>query len=1159
MTVPTELGPLARLLEQDSPRLLVVVGAGVSIEETGAPHASWLGLLNHGIDHLVATGVFPDKHGRELRASLEAAFSPFDLPTALQHAELVELNLLTPKPKAFSNWLSAAFSEFKAKNGKSRLLDSISELSQAGALLLTTNYDSLLTDATGLPPVTWEEPSQFLQVINRQRTGILHIHGHWQRPSSVVLGRSSYNRIVEDRLIQEAFQSLWMEWAWLYVGCGNGLDDPNLGRLLEWGKKWKDGALHHYFLAKDDKALALARRPDKPCNLVSIGFRDYRNLPDILHCLAPATRCSPFVPIDAEFSLLRSPGSSAVSVPFPSWQEYLNGVVPALAADVEVRDRIQEHGWAFILDVASVGKTTLAVRLATSAEQRDHPAFYLDLAKVGVDDTTTDPSAAVRRLSRPNTLLIIDNAHHQPELARHLWEEWRSRPRGSRLVLIATRTQRSLVTAAAQDLVYFEQHADNPAVELRPTVDDLWHIAEHIFRRVSKSHTTSLPVPSPSALDNWHRDYGSAIGAFCVAVLGHLADFRRGNWELPPEAASEWVRVAWLNVLDAANRENVFCLSVFGAQELEISVSNEALPCPGRTDQLLRLGLVERKELGEFGQYHRFSLREPSWGGLILAAHESRDDEEEILFRAAAREPRTALALSSRLQRAGMHERNEKLWAYVGSRSADFVKLIHAIPLSYVSNVVRYAAASRQRPLADSAWKAMEREPAELVVRAWETPLGDLADFLNVAKEHKRDTAPLWEAIERDSAKFAARVLDTPLGGLASFLDVAKEHKRDTAPLWEAIERESAKLAARALETPLGGLASFLNVAKEQGRDTAPLWEAIEREPAKLVARAWETPLHFVASFLNVAKEQGRDTAPLWGAIEREPARLAAAADHASAAQLAAFCRAVSDEQAKIVLALVQPTHWERVAVSEPLVGAIALARRCAEVSRHDLKSGIITTLLRRARRRDFGARWSSLADVAWLLYNVPPDAVGLVTRFLDEICAWKWLDTHFTSSACGSLATGLRMLTFHQTSRICRYFSHPSLGIRLRSELSRFSEASEQEQCGIIQLLGCAALFGIPAGRQLPASVSVEAVSRLPVDTLPHGVDASKVEELQFQLWVGLRAVTEATGMPLLVPSDIIGQTLDLWRNNLEESSLTPDSIEHRLNQEMVTWLQSL
>ena len=174
----------------------------------------------------------------------------------------------TPNKEAFAQWLESAFAKFKPRNDeKARApLKALRDLYDAGALLMTTNYDSLLSDITGAPPVTWEEYADFHRVATRQnlangqKSGILHIHGHWKRPSSIVLGRSSYNRVVADVNLQQLFRTLWLDWSWVYVGCGDGLDDPNLGRLLEWSKEWGESSLPDFFLARDDKAKEVGNR-----------------------------------------------------------------------------------------------------------------------------------------------------------------------------------------------------------------------------------------------------------------------------------------------------------------------------------------------------------------------------------------------------------------------------------------------------------------------------------------------------------------------------------------------------------------------------------------------------------------------------------------------------------------------------------------------------------------------------------------------------------------------------------------------------------------------------------------------------------------------------------------------------------------------------------
>ncbi len=152
MTPPLspDLNQIAKLLDRSRPQVVVVVGTGVAINATGHAHASWLGLLKHGIRHLVQKK-FQPQWGVELEASLDAAFSPFHLQSALQHAELVEQALNTPNETAFAQWLESAFATFKSRNEEKAKapLDALRDLHEAGALLLTTNYDSLLSDITG--------------------------------------------------------------------------------------------------------------------------------------------------------------------------------------------------------------------------------------------------------------------------------------------------------------------------------------------------------------------------------------------------------------------------------------------------------------------------------------------------------------------------------------------------------------------------------------------------------------------------------------------------------------------------------------------------------------------------------------------------------------------------------------------------------------------------------------------------------------------------------------------------------------------------------------------------------------------------------------------------------------------------------------------------
>ena len=706
-----------------------------------------------------------------------------------------------------------------------------------------------------------------------------------------------------------------------------------------------------------------------------------------------------------------------------------------------------------------------------------------------------------------------------------------------------------------------------------------------------------LPDPPPGVLEQWRQIFGGQLHAFCPAVLQSLQAFGRGDWTLSMDAAFLWVRKNWLENLDTGGLANALCLSVFGAQDLELAVQKEALPNPGSMEQLQRLGLSARTNHGLFGQYQRFSLVEPGWGALILKALSSSADPEEILFDTAIRHPMMALLLSVRLRRNGQTERRDRLWAAIAANPDQLASQVFDIDLAWSRNLLLEARTSHPE-LANRLWRAIEAEPNELAARAWETPLGEVASFLDTAKGHERDVGPLWEAIEAEPDKLAARAWETPLSDVASFLDTAKRHKRDVGPLWEAIEADPDRLAARAWESPLHFLASFLDTAKRHERDVGPLWEAIEAEPDKLAARAWETPLNDVASFLNTAKGHERDVGSLWEAIEAEPDKLAKAqwvdldqvaawfsvvrrtgrdpqvyvrvfckrsrklselARSSMLSTLAGLVHSVPDELIRVALADLMPAEWDNKSELGPLFGAVCVAKKCKEIERDDLASALIMLLLRRANRRDFPSRQSmSLFLIAWLLQNVPPDRRSLAATFVDAVCTKSWLKSHYSNvEACGALATGLYTLGLSQPPDVCVRFHNPGLGIRLIREFERFDRTAPSQRCDSIRFLGVATLCGWRVNARALARVSLPSVSLLPEAVLPHRPESDAIEDWQYQLWLGLRALASIRWRPLLVRREVIDDTFERWMKSLSQSAAEPTSARHRIDQSMTAWLE--
>ena len=206
-------------------QVVAIIGAGVSKGATGASTASWMGLLENGIGRCETVAALPAKWGNRQRASLADG----DLQELIGVATEVETRLGAPDGGEYNSWLRETVGALRATD--TGVLDVLRDL---GVLLATTNYDDLLEKATGYPPVTWRDGPDVQRLLRGADKGILHLHGHWRDPDSVVLGRASYDRVIGDEHAQTVQSALSLMKTFLFVGFGLGLQDPNFDALLKW-------------------------------------------------------------------------------------------------------------------------------------------------------------------------------------------------------------------------------------------------------------------------------------------------------------------------------------------------------------------------------------------------------------------------------------------------------------------------------------------------------------------------------------------------------------------------------------------------------------------------------------------------------------------------------------------------------------------------------------------------------------------------------------------------------------------------------------------------------------------------------------------------------------------------------------------------------------
>jgi hypothetical protein len=266
-------------------RVVVVVGAGVSIGATkGASVASWDGLLKDGIQRCVDLGLKP----KEWSDFCQGLMKTGGTEALIMVAELITSELGGLKSGEFKGWLKESVGSLSIKDAA--LLKAIENI---GAPIVTTNYDNLLEQVTGLSYVTWNQSHKLYDFIRDKRQAIVHLHGHWDEPESVVLGVRSYEDILGDEAAQNALRVLLSTRTLLFVGVGvtGGLSDPNFEALRKWIARVYHTSTHrHYVLVKDDEVEAARSLLPLEGRILPLGYGpQHSDLAGFLQKLAPSS------------------------------------------------------------------------------------------------------------------------------------------------------------------------------------------------------------------------------------------------------------------------------------------------------------------------------------------------------------------------------------------------------------------------------------------------------------------------------------------------------------------------------------------------------------------------------------------------------------------------------------------------------------------------------------------------------------------------------------------------------------------------------------------------------------------------------------------------------------------------------------------------------
>lgn len=419
-------------------RVVVIAGTGVSVVASGNPEisghrvATWTGLLGHGIDHGEDKGEIAADEASHLAAQLKLGSTDM----LIGAAEIISQRLRNQSPGVFRGWLKDSIGQLTVQNRA--LIDALQAL---GGLIATLNYDTLIEQATDRRAITWQQADAVTDVLrNTTQDAVLHLHGVYTEPGSVVLGLASYLKVRDNAHASTVLRSLAQGRTLLFVGCGDTVSDPNFARLIQWAKAALDDvAPHHFLLCRQSERRAFQDKLRQARWLQPLAYGDdYADLLPFLQSLAPAPRPAA-VPVAPQ-----TPAAKPIHLPSHSLGQLFVGR-EALLTQLHTQLGARPCGshapavLAVLHGLGGMGKTRLALEYAwghagtygalllvdadsPEALQRNLAALAgptrLNLPAQHETDEARQRAAVLQWLgTHPGWLLILDNADSEAAAA----------------------------------------------------------------------------------------------------------------------------------------------------------------------------------------------------------------------------------------------------------------------------------------------------------------------------------------------------------------------------------------------------------------------------------------------------------------------------------------------------------------------------------------------------------------------------------------------------------------------------------------------------------------------------------------------------------------------------------------------------------------------
>lgn len=369
--------------------IVYLFGTGISSALTGKPYGWWK-WINDGINCLV-----DDTQRLELSDELQKDDSTDNLITVAG-----KVMRYAKAGGTYDKWMRSSFESNSLTNAA--LAGILKQLLIRNDVMATTNYDSLLEEATGLKSYTYKDVGNvFTMLDKRESNHILHLHGLYdskQGIDNIIADAEQYQDILTDKGAQFV-QNILGTKTLIFVGCGQTTEDANIAQFIQFAKQHLKIEKTYYFLYKKGQNFT-----NMPGNIIMIPYGDkYEDLQEFLNELAQIrvrtymlgnalVGRNAYVKEKINIDGLAGYHFAQESNPFVGRLAELAKLNTFLNSDVQI-------SWWAITGQAGVGKSRLALELIKS-NMVEWFGFFMNKAATVADIENYKPFK--------NTIVIID-------------------------------------------------------------------------------------------------------------------------------------------------------------------------------------------------------------------------------------------------------------------------------------------------------------------------------------------------------------------------------------------------------------------------------------------------------------------------------------------------------------------------------------------------------------------------------------------------------------------------------------------------------------------------------------------------------------------------------------------------------------------------------